>query len=144
MPTFISEDMISDVFSVVSPDRIGQPDLLTNLWGMMISMNGCASTKKISMMKLFLMSNFCARLTWFCRAWFWVSFWANMSLHNDLNITSNFYPDDLLHKSCNPNGNSYLACKYEELQRIHGYDNSINCENYPNKWRIRNVMNSIF
>ena len=55
------------------------------------------------------------------------------SLHHVINTSSNFYSGDLLHKSCHPNGNSYLACKYEELQRMHGYENPINCENFPNK-----------
>ena len=42
-----------------------------------------------------------------------------------------------MNSSCGHRGNvsdsKYLVCKYEQLQRMHGYPNPVNCENFPNK-----------
>ena len=49
-------------------------DWLTISWVMKISMNGCASTKKILMMNLFLTKNFCSKSIWCCQVSALVSF----------------------------------------------------------------------
>jgi len=44
---------------------------------------------------------------------------------------------NVMNSSCGNRGNisnsKYVVCKYEELQRMHGYPNPINCESFPNK-----------
>ena len=50
--------------------------------------------------------------------------------------TINIFSESIMNSSCGHRGNvadsKYLVCKYEELQRMHGYANPVNCESFPN------------
>ena len=50
----------------------------------------------------------------------------------------NIFLESIMNSSCGHRGHvpdsKYLVCKYEELQRMHGYSNPVNCENFPN-WK---------
>ena len=48
-----------------------------------------------------------------------------------------FFSENIMNSSCGNRGNisnsKYVVCKYEELQRMHGYPNPIDCEKFPNR-----------
>ena len=74
MTHIILEDMMLHLFWNKSAVRQYVMDWLTISWVMKISMNGCASTKKILMMNLFLTKNFCLKSIWCCQVSALVSF----------------------------------------------------------------------
>ena len=47
------------------------------------------------------------------------------------------FSESIMNSSCGHLGNvadsKYLVCKYEELQRMHGYTNPVDCDSFPNK-----------
>ena len=121
-------------------------DWLTISWVMKISMNGCASTKRISMMIQFLTKNFYSKSIWCCQVSASVSFLVG---NNEILVTVYFagsiinstilffFSENIMNSSCGNRGNisnsKYVVCKYEELQRMHGYPNPIDCEKFPNR-----------